>query len=347
VLVVGAAGAARPQTIAGLQADDAHLASESRAAVLELYSIDARLTAARERLAALQSDEARLRRERVTLTREVHLARLDTHLSQNRLALRLRFMYEQGSATSLDIVMGASSIGDALTKLDDYDRLAQSNEDVLVQVQTAHHRLTQVRRELESRQRALRATTIAAADTVGRLSGLRASQASYIAGLATQRSLDAARIAEITAQAQAAVIRSQTLAAARAAASAKAAAATSAPPATAAESTPAQPALQAPPPQETTGSLGLLSGGGRTLTVVATAYDLPGHTATGLPVGWGVAAVDPSVIPLGTHFVVPGYGEAVAADTGGAIVGSRIDLWFPSGAQASGWGVRTVTISIP
>src|SRR5581483_3119751 len=50
--------------------------------------------------------------------------------------------------------------------------------------------------------------------------------------------------------------------------------------------------------------------------------------APALPVGWGVAAVDPSVIPLGTHLTIPGYGEAVAADTGGSIAGARVDLWF-------------------
>ena len=80
------------------------------------------------------------------------------------------------------------------------------------------------------------------------------------------------------------------------------------------------------------------------LTVTATGYSLGGTTATGLPVGWGVAAVDPSVIPLGTHMTVPGYGEAVAADTGGAVVGATIDLWFPTVAQANAWGRRTVTI---
>ena len=67
---------------------------------------------------------------------------------------------------------------------------------------------------------------------------------------------------------------------------------------------------------------------------------------TGIPVGWGVAAVDPGVIPLGTHLTIPGYGEAVAADTGGSIVGGRIDLWFPTCAQAGGWGSRSVTIAL-
>ena len=84
--------------------------------------------------------------------------------------------------------------------------------------------------------------------------------------------------------------------------------------------------------------------GGRTITVSATGYALQGNTASGLPVGWGVVAVDPSVIPLGTHMTIPGYGEAVAADTGGSIVGSTIDLWFPSVAAANAWGRRTVTI---
>ncbi len=59
-----------------------------------------------------------------------------------------------------------------------------------------------------------------------------------------------------------------------------------------------------------------------------------------------VVAVDPNVIPLGTRMTIPGYGEGVAADTGGAIVGNRIDVWVPNGTAASAWGVRTVTITL-
>jgi 3D (Asp-Asp-Asp) domain-containing protein len=50
------------------------------------------------------------------------------------------------------------------------------------------------------------------------------------------------------------------------------------------------------------------------------------------------------VIPLGSHFTVPGYGEAVAADVGGSVRGATIDLWFPTPAQAHAWGRRNVTI---
>ena len=60
----------------------------------------------------------------------------------------------------------------------------------------------------------------------------------------------------------------------------------------------------------------------------------------------GVVAVDPSVIPLGTRMAIPGYGLGIAADTGGAVVGSTIDVWFPTTAQALAWGRRTVTITV-
>ena len=85
--------------------------------------------------------------------------------------------------------------------------------------------------------------------------------------------------------------------------------------------------------------------GKRQLTVSATCYDLSGRTATGMPVGQGVVAVDPSVIPLGTRMYVPGYGKGVAADVGGGIKGDTIDLWMTP-SQCASWGRRTVTITI-
>ena len=82
------------------------------------------------------------------------------------------------------------------------------------------------------------------------------------------------------------------------------------------------------------------------MTVEATGYAIHGRTATGIPTAWGVVAVDPAVIPLGTRMTIPGYGRGVAADTGSAVRGAKIDLWFPTRAQALAWGRRTVTITI-
>ena len=97
------------------------------------------------------------------------------------------------------------------------------------------------------------------------------------------------------------------------------------------------------------GIAGTLKLAGSALSMVATAYSADcagcsGITATGRPAGHGVVAVDPSVIPLGTHMYIPGYGHAVAGDTGGAIRGHRIDLGFSSNAQAFRFGRRPVTV---
>jgi peptidoglycan DL-endopeptidase CwlO len=89
-----------------------------------------------------------------------------------------------------------------------------------------------------------------------------------------------------------------------------------------------------------------VAGGSQLLTVVATGYSMQGHTASGIPVGPGVVAVDPGVIPIGTRLTIPGYGEGIAADTGGAIQGARIDLWFSTQADAVAWGRRSVTITL-
>ncbi|MBM6616211.1 DUF348 domain-containing protein [Bacillus sp. RD4P76] len=59
-----------------------------------------------------------------------------------------------------------------------------------------------------------------------------------------------------------------------------------------------------------------------------------------------IIAVDPSVIPLGTKVYVEGYGYAVAADTGRAIKGNKIDVFFATKAEAYSWGRKTVKIKI-
>ncbi|MBM7704925.1 ubiquitin-like domain-containing protein [Metabacillus iocasae] len=90
-------------------------------------------------------------------------------------------------------------------------------------------------------------------------------------------------------------------------------------------------------------------------TVNSTAYTAycngcSGKTRTGFDLRANpnakVIAVDPNVIPLGSKVYVEGYGYAVAADTGGAIKGNKIDVFFPDKSKAYKWGRRTVKIKV-
>jgi uncharacterized protein YabE (DUF348 family) len=93
------------------------------------------------------------------------------------------------------------------------------------------------------------------------------------------------------------------------------------------------------------------------LTVRATAYTSAGNsgnarTSSGRSTlrdttgGYSTIAVDTSVIPYGTKLYIEGYGFAVAADTGSAIKGNTIDVFFNSTSEVYNWGVRYVTAYI-
>ncbi len=71
-----------------------------------------------------------------------------------------------------------------------------------------------------------------------------------------------------------------------------------------------------------------------------------GVTASGRTAKRGVVAVDPKVIPLGTKLYIPGYGYAVAGDTGGAIKGNKIDLFMDTTKECLNFGRRNVTVYV-
>jgi 3D (Asp-Asp-Asp) domain-containing protein len=73
---------------------------------------------------------------------------------------------------------------------------------------------------------------------------------------------------------------------------------------------------------------------------------LHGVTASGRRVEHGIVAVDTSVIPMGTNLYVAGYGFAVAADRGSAIVGYKIDLFMHEHADALRFGRQYVDVWI-
>ena len=84
-------------------------------------------------------------------------------------------------------------------------------------------------------------------------------------------------------------------------------------------------------------------------TMMSTAYagdtiTYMGTTPVRDPDGISTIAVDASIIPLGSKVYIPGYGLAIASDTGGLIKGNRIDLFLNSEDECINWGVQTVSL---
>lgn len=98
----------------------------------------------------------------------------------------------------------------------------------------------------------------------------------------------------------------------------------------------------------------------KVITCTATAYDASYEsngpwgaiTATGKALASGMVAVDPRVIPLGTKLYIEApdgswsYGYAVAEDTGGAIKGNKIDLFYHTNYECRQFGRRKANVYI-
>jgi 3D (Asp-Asp-Asp) domain-containing protein/peptidoglycan hydrolase CwlO-like protein len=295
---------------AELQRQNAGIAASSHGALLELYGLDSQLVRARAHIVALRIEAAQLRAERAANQRRLAIARSSLTAAQRALELRVQQLYEQGDDDPLAVVLGATSVNEAFNRLDTLGRVSDMDRLVLRQTQQAQQRYRRESRALAGRERSLAGLLADAARTESSLEQARAERASYLASLAAKQRLNASTISSLESQAQAIEAQARRI-------------------------------VPLPP---SGGGGGVTPGS--TMTVSATGYSMRGRTATGIPAGWGVVAVDPNVIPLGTRMTIPGYGEGIAADTGSAVVGATIDLWFSSPAQARAWGRQTVTITL-
>jgi 3D (Asp-Asp-Asp) domain-containing protein/peptidoglycan hydrolase CwlO-like protein len=351
-----------------LRQQGADLERRSRAAVLDLYALGSRLEQARAEVARLDARLAVLRREQASARLEYAAALVTEARAQDRLGAQLRLLYEQDQPDPIAVVLGATSLEEAIEGLDNIKRLARSTRNILGQTRRARGHVVRQRHRLAAqvaRTETARAHAAAGADELQRA---QAERESYLADLRTRERLNRKQIAAVERRAAAAQERAQLLTAQAREQSPPPSAVSSsstpsaiappdaprAPQETTTFETPSTAAPGEPPPapveavsQSSSGTSASAPGpprAGGTLTVYATAYCLTGTTATGLPVGPGIVAVDPTVIPLGTRMTIPGYGDGVAADTGGAIKGNRIDVWIADCREAATFN-RNVTIT--
>jgi 3D (Asp-Asp-Asp) domain-containing protein len=289
-----------------------------RAALIELFATDAALARARAGERAAQARLARVRRDLRGVHTRLGVARTNQRATQRALAQRLNEIYRARPLDALGILLSARSLTEISDGLDLLDRLSRS-DSVLVrsarrwqaalQGQARTLRAAEGRAQAEQRAWQARAAELRRADQAQRalLAKLRHAKVRALEQLAATARRDVERARK--------VVRPQ-------------------PHGGGSDDSPL------PPPPAAKPTLAP----GSTLSVHATAYSLPGHTASGLPVGLGICATDPRVIPLGTRFDIPGYGSCVAADTGSSVIGATIDIWMPD-ARASVYGRQTITIT--
>jgi 3D (Asp-Asp-Asp) domain-containing protein len=293
-----------------------------QAAVLELFATDAALARAQS---GAQAAQARL------ATVRGNLASLAT---QRALAARLNEIYRAHPLDTLGVLLSARSFTQISDGLDLLDRLSRQDSALVRSARRWHAALEGSSQRLRAAERR---AGVAEDAWQGQVAGLGRADHAQRSLLARLRRQHVRSLKLLTATARRAVRRAHMVV--RPAPHGGGSTSTPAAPAPAATTTPAA-ATTATPAVPAGPSLAP----GTTLSVAATAYSLPGHTASGLPAGVGVCATDPRVIPLGTRFDVPGYGSCVAADTGSSVVGAKIDIWMPN-AQASVYGRQTITIT--
>ena len=305
----------------------AGLARAERSAELELFASESALAQARAETVRLAATRRELERALARTRLRANVVRASLATTHRNIATLLRHLYVNGEAEPLAVLLGARSLDAVLEGIDGLERATALNRRLAVEARVSGDRLAAVLArlsradvELDAVEARARAAAEAHAAAVG-------AKRSTLATIRREQGLTSERLAAAEERARTAQRASARIARAARSAATPAAAPAEAPPALAADAGPAPP-------------------GGRLFVADAVAYHLPGRTASGLPVGVGVIAVDPTVIPLGTRVFVPGYGPAVAADVGSAIKGNIIDLWMPSTAAARAWGRRTVTITI-
>jgi peptidoglycan DL-endopeptidase CwlO len=331
----------------GARAPDARLAAiqtAKRSAVLELYALESSLARARADVAATDRRERTLEDAHARALVRASVIRGSLAATQRRIAALLRRLYVEGSPEPVAVLFGARSLPAVLEGIDGLERSARLNRRLAEEARRRGAALRVELQRLGQARAALADSRRRAEAAVAGLEDATAAKRTAVVSLGRREHLTQTRLAALQTQAQAAQRRSRRLAPP---ASRTSPASLSTP---VAHTGPARQATDVPAPPTTTEDVSTATVaapvGSRTLVVDAVAYHLPGHTASGLPVGVGVIAVDPSLIPLGTRVFVPGYGPAVAADTGSAIRGAIIDLWMPSTADARAWGRRTVTITV-
>lgn len=291
-------------------------------AVVQLLILERRVADARTDVAEGETRLERLKLEAGESSVLAETAAADLEAARSRYSERIVETYKAGGTGWLELLLGSDDLSQFIGRTLMLGRILGQDAEFAGEVARARLQADEAARQAREAADAQEEQLAQLSATRDGLEGAKKEQAALVKTLGGR--LEAAKAAAAEAARKMAEVNARTQKSASSAPVRSATTVTTRRPAT----TPTVP------------------GQGRQLTVKSWAYALKGTTATGIPVARGVVAVDPRVIPLGTRLFVPGYGEAIAADTGRDIKGNIIDVWMPSLQEARAWGTRIVTITI-
>lgn len=294
-----------------LQSRSQELDASYQQALAELVAVDSEVG---RYSAEIDSTSQRLTEVQASIDEEQrHIAEIQRQLEERQgfLQKRLRSTYKSDDAGYLEVVMGAGDFSELINRLDMISIIADDDRRLIDSFKESRQLMEEKLASLSEKQGELAGLLDNLGSARQSLVAAQAHQQSVVGAIQSEKQVTDTQLTQLQAEAASIESRMSQI-------------------------------------QNETNSGGGYSpppAGGSSFTATATAYCLGGTTATGMPVGRGIIAVDPGVIPLGSRVHVSGYGDAIAADTGGAINGNRIDVWLPCG-EAYAWGVRSVTVTI-
>jgi 3D (Asp-Asp-Asp) domain-containing protein/Skp family chaperone for outer membrane proteins len=288
------------------------LKDDERALLAELVALESELHTAQEELENTNEKLAASECQLNKIRQSKESLQEDLGKTKTVLQTRLVDIYTDGRFVGLDFILSSKDISNLLCRLDYLNRIVKQDAQLVQKVESEKKELEQAELKIEQENHDL--TEIRSSCEAKQLAldrKIREKQ-SVLADIRSRQLATEDSLQEL--QDSAVQIRAK------------------------------MDELQPPSRAATRGSLRMLASG--YCPCAKCCGQNNGKTATGLPAGKGVVAVDPKVIPLGTKLYISEYGEAIAGDIGGKIVGNRIDLGFDSHSQANAWGKRYVVVDI-
>src|SRR5262249_52888136 len=154
---------------------------------------------------SLERRQETLRAQRASLAAGLVVAHRSLQIAQRRVARQLRYLYEAGAVSPAEIVLGARTLGDAVTNIDRPNPTTPARPALVEELKGARIQLVHEQHALAVRAAALAAARARAAATEAELARTRAARAAHIASLAREQRVT------VQAQARDAVVRTARL----------------------------------------------------------------------------------------------------------------------------------------